>query len=107
VNAALLECIRCRETVKVLDDVAQGDCLYRVAPGYQRDRIAMKPGVPRYFPNPNVDNPFSDVTTGDHFVPNVFRASKIHQTHIVALFPATRRFFADVAMPIRNDVASS
>ena len=37
----------------------------------------------------------------------LFRVKKVHQTQVVALFPASRRFFSDVPVPICNNVASN
>ena len=50
------------------------------------------------------DNLLSDRVPSDCLVIAAFRTSEVHQTHVVPLFPAARRFFADVAMIIGNDV---
>jgi hypothetical protein len=55
----------------------------------------------------DIVNLFSEFCIGDCFVVGVFRAVKIYETWVVALFPTTRRFFSYVAMLTRDDVTSS
>jgi len=73
----------------------------------KNDRVVMDSSLAFQFSDADCGNPSSGFSIGNHLAIAVFRAPEIDHAEIVALLPVARRFLPNVAMPIRNNVASS